>query len=117
MRADAPIEALPPHLRDAVRFIMANLAEPLSLDSVAAAAGVSKRTLSLSFQMNLGQAVMAFVRQRRLELANQKLLAADVKATTVTNIAMNSGFQHLGRFSSVYRQCFGEYPSESLRRQ
>ncbi len=113
---DGSAEAVPAYLCDAVDFIASNLAEPLSVRHVAAALGVSERTLQWAFQRHFGLAIMTFVRQRRLEQANRKLLAADVDAMTVTTVAMDSGFQHLGRFSSAYRQCFGEYPSESLRR-
>ena len=115
--ADAPAEALPPYLRDAVDFIASNLAEPLSVRYVAVALGVSERTLQWAFQRHFGLAIMTFVRQHRLEQAKRKLLAADVEAMSVTTVAMDSGFTHLGRFSSAYRQYFGEYPSETLRRQ
>lgn len=117
IRVGGPGEVLPAYLRSAVDFILTNLAETFLLDDIAAAAGVSKRTLHLGFQVNFGLAVMAFVRQHRLELANRQLLAGDVESTTVTSVAMNCGFQHLSRFSGIYRQCFGEYPSETLRRR
>ncbi len=117
IRVKGPSGDLPAYLRCAVDYILANLAEPFLLDDIAAAAGASKRTLHLGFQMHFGLSVMAFVRQHRLEQANQRLLAGDVESTTVTTIAMNCGFQHLSRFSSIYRQCFGEYPSETLRRR
>jgi transcriptional regulator GlxA family with amidase domain len=34
----------------------------------------------------------------------------------VTTVAQSVGFSHMGRFSALYRQAFGESPSESLRR-
>ena len=37
-------------------------------------------------------------------------------ATTVTDTATKLNFFHFGRFSSQYRQLFGETPSETLRR-
>ena len=110
-------EDLPAYLRSAVDFISTNLAESLSVDDIAAAAGVSKRTLHAAFQVNLGLGVMTFVIQRRLKQVNQQLLDADVDSTTVTDVAMTNGFQHLGRFSSAYRKRFGEYPSETLQRR
>lgn len=117
IRVGGPGEDQPAYLRSAVDFIMTNLAESFLLDDIAAAAGVSKRTLHLGFQVNFGLAVMAFVRQHRLDLAKQLLAAGDAESTTVTCVAMNCGFQHLSRFSAIYRQCFGEYPSETLRRR
>ncbi len=116
IRVGGPRQDLPAYLRSAVDYILTNLAETLLLDDIAAAAGVSKRTLHLAFQMNFGLAVMAFVRQHRLDRANRQLLDGDVESTTVTSVAMNCGFQHLSRFSAIYRDQFGEYPSETLRR-
>jgi AraC-like DNA-binding protein len=110
-------KTLPPaYLRRAVDFIMAHLAEPLSLGRVAAAAGVNARTLQGAVQREHGTSVMALVRERRLERTNAQLLAADPAATSVTEIALNNGFSHLSRFSAAYRRRFGEYPSETLRR-
>ena len=117
VRVVDPGKAMPGYLHDAVDFIMTNLTESLSVDDIAAAAGVSKRTLQAAFQVNFGLGVMTFVIQRRLKQANQQLLDADVDSTTVTDVAMNSGFLHLGRFSSTYRKSFGEYPSETLQRR
>ena len=103
-------------VRRAVSFIMDHLSEPLSLGGIAAASGVHAKTLQRAFQKEFGWSVMAFVRERRLEKANNELLAADPALTTVTDIAIACGFWHLGRFSQTYRQRFGERPSGTLRR-
>ena len=41
-------------------------------------------------------------------------MATDPASGTVTRIATESGFSHLGRFSVTYRAYFGESPSETL---
>jgi transcriptional regulator GlxA family with amidase domain len=50
----------------------------------------------------------------RLDSARRELAAADHAATSVTTIAMQNGFHHLGRFSVGYREHFGESPRETL---
>ncbi len=117
MRVDGSIWTTPAFLQCAVTFIAANLTEPLSTSDIAAASGVSRRTIQVAFKTHYGSTVMGFVRRCRLERAHRELLAANAVATNVTTIALMSGFEHLSRFSSAYRQRFGEYPSETLRRR
>jgi AraC-like DNA-binding protein len=44
-----------------------------------------------------------------------RTLARPVPGASVTAVAMNFGFFHLGRFATSYRKRFGESPSETLR--
>ncbi len=50
----------------------------------------------------------------RLDLARQRLLTVEA-GEDVTTIALESGLNHLGRFSIEYARRFGEYPSETIR--
>ncbi len=103
--------------RRSEEFIEANLGERLTMADVAAAAGVPGRTLSRVFQNHHDLGVMAFVRARRLIAARRALQDAAPVPGAVTRIAMDCGFAHLGRFSAIYRQAFGETPSDTLRRR
>ena len=47
----------------------------------------------------------------------QALIAATPESTTVSIEALNWGFGHFGEFARAYRECFGELPSETLRRR
>jgi AraC-like DNA-binding protein len=102
-------------LRRAEEYILAHLLEPLSLVDIAEASEVNARTVSRAFKKHWGISPMAFLKERRLELAQRALLAADPKSTTVTEIATKLGFFHLGQFSKDYRKAFQELPSETLR--
>jgi transcriptional regulator GlxA family with amidase domain len=45
-----------------------------------------------------------------------RLLAAPLPGQTITSVAYDCGFGHLGEFAQNYRSRFGESPSETLRR-
>lgn len=106
----------PASVRRAEDYLMANLSEPISIPDVAVVAGVSTRTLSREFRRQHGITIKAYLRQRRLEAANQAFLAAAPGEVNVTEVAFRFGFYQLGRFSADYREAFGERPSETLRR-
>ncbi|MEO5680339.1 MAG: AraC family transcriptional regulator [Acidimicrobiales bacterium] len=98
-------------------FIDAHLREPLSVAAVAAACGVSARTLQATFQSELQTTPTTYIRTRRLERVRADL--SDHRSgsqATVTEVAGRWGITHLGRFAAEYRSRFGESPSQTLRR-
>ncbi len=102
-------------LSDLEGFILANLQQPLSIDSLAAFTGVSPRAVQLAFRHHRQCTPMEFIRRARLNAVRQELLARG-EGVTVTEVALQFGFFHLGRFSEAYRLEFGEGPAETLRR-
>jgi transcriptional regulator GlxA family with amidase domain len=58
---------------------------------------------------------LAFMRRLRLAAARERLSRPDAQ-TTVTDVALSTGFLHLPRFAQYYRAAFNEHPSETLRR-
>lgn len=102
--------------RAAKDFVEMHLAEPLTVADIAAAAGVSERTLQSAFRSELATTPIAYLKARRLERARADLAdAATADAVGVTTIAARWGFGHLGRFAAEYRARFGESPSQTLR--
>jgi len=79
--------------------------------------GVSERTLEYAFKEITGLTPVAYLMRLRLHRVRQSLLAATPESTTVSAEALNSGFWHFGEFSRAYKDCFGELPSETLRRR
>jgi AraC-like DNA-binding protein len=59
---------------------------------------------------------MQWVRERRLERFRAKLLAAPRDAT-VAMIASSCGITRVATTTAVYARCFGERPSQTLRRR
>jgi AraC-like DNA-binding protein len=78
--------------------------------------GVSERTLQYAFHEHVGMSPLAYLRRCRLNRVRSALLAADAKSTTVTQVAMQFGFLHLGRFAGDYKQVFEEAPMATLAR-
>jgi AraC-like DNA-binding protein len=89
---------------------------PLYMMELAAAVGVSYKTLRACCQEHLGMGPKRYLWLRRMHLARRALRRADPETTTVTEIATDHGFWELGRFSVAYRSLFGESPSTALHR-
>jgi AraC-like DNA-binding protein len=79
--------------------------------------GVSERTLEYAFKETTGLTPMAYLIRLRLHRVREALLAATPGSTTVSAAALNWGFWHFGEFSRAYKDCFGELPSDTLRRK
>ena len=108
-------QQVPRRLRKAIEWLEADPARAWTVSEIAAACGVPPRTLQRQFRRYMGQMLMAFVRDMRLNHARFEILRA-CGAESVTEIAGRCGFTHLGRFAASYRARFGESPSATLRR-
>lgn len=104
----------PRHLRAAEAYIEAHLDRPLTIEDVAAAAGISPRGLQLAFRQHRDTTPLAFWRDARLARAHDDLRRG-APGTTVTGVALKWGFAHLGRFSETYRARYGLSPRDTLR--
>ena len=116
MHKPTTISALPYYVRRADQYIREHADKTIILEEVVAVAGVSARTLHYGFNRFLDCSPMAYVKQVRLKMARERLLAAGAHGGSVTQIAMECGFSHLSKFARDYRLRFGEPPSETLRR-
>jgi transcriptional regulator GlxA family with amidase domain len=67
--------------------------------SLAAAAGISVRSLHEAFRYHIGMTPMTYLRQLRLQHAHDELLRGEPTDSTVTDIAHRWGFVHLSRFA------------------
>lgn len=101
---------LPTQLRQCVAYIEQNLAGNLSMPQLLAQTNYSERTLFNQFNQFLGLTPKGYVQQQRLRNSRRMLLSGDV---TVADAAKQSGFAHMGRFSSLYRKRYGENPSQT----
>lgn len=103
-------------VEEAEEIMRAAAGEPLAIGDLAARVGVSQRALQAAFREHRGATPRAALQRIRLEEARRRLLFAG-EEDTVTTVALDLGFAHLGRFALTYRIAFGESPSETLRRR
>lgn len=98
----------------AEEYIEANLTEAITIAALLTICKCSKSSLFAAFQNSRDYSPMEFVMERRLQRARREL-CHKANCKSVSTVAMDSGFTHLGRFSQTYKRRFGESPSESLK--
>jgi AraC-like DNA-binding protein len=96
-------------------FIEANWQEAITIDRLAAEAGVSTRAIFRAFERSRGYSPMAFAKAVRLKRARE-ILTSGNPHTSVTAAAFKSNFASPSRFAKDYREAFGELPSETIMR-
>lgn len=111
------VAAPPPSIvRRAEQLIRDRYTAPVTVVELAADLGVSVRTLQAALRTWRSTTPTAYLREVRLKRAREALLTGD-RSLTVTEIALRSGFTHLGRFAGAYRRAYGESPSVTRERQ
>jgi len=98
----------------AAALMEANIEEPLSLDQLAAAIGVSRRQIERLFRRHLDQVPTKYYLELRLRRARELLLQTPMSIMDITTAC---GFQSPPHFSKCYRSVFGHPPSAERRRR
>jgi AraC-like DNA-binding protein len=96
------------HLLRAKDLADARYFEPLGVDDLAAAAGLSRAHFSREFRRAFGVAPHAYLLTRRLERAAALLRTTD---RSVTEICLSVGLQSVGSFTTSFRRMFGVSPT------
>lgn len=96
-------------------IIRENLNAPLPVMSICRKVGVSRRQLEYAFHTAFGVGPREYAHLLRMNESRRQLKLARTKSRTVTDVAMDVGVTHLGRFSESYRLLFGETPIQTLR--
>ena len=105
----------PGALRRAVTYLDEHADQPVTLDGVAEAAGVTPRALQAAFRQHYSTTPMNYLRRVRLEGAHRDLQAASPGPESVTAVAYRWGFSSPSRFAAYYREAYGVLPSRTLR--
>ena len=84
-------------------------AEPIGVDEMADAAGLSRAHFSREFSRTFGESPKAYLMTRRLERAAALLRNTD---RSVLEICLDVGLVGLGSFTTSFKRHFGRTPTE-----
>jgi AraC-like DNA-binding protein len=107
--------SVPAAVSRAEEYMASNADSPISIADVLSHTGCSRKSLFENFRKYRGYTPGEFLANERLMQAHERL-SEPSESDSVTSIAYESGFSHLGRFSEVYRKRYGVRPSETLKR-
>ncbi|MBR1274533.1 helix-turn-helix domain-containing protein [Bradyrhizobium sp. AUGA SZCCT0283] len=94
-------------------FVAVNAGKTLYSADVARQLGVSVRTLHNAVVAIRGMSMHRYMRLRRLWSVRQQLLRG-ASLQSIKAVALVNGFWHMGEFTSLYRELFGETPQQTL---
>lgn len=97
------------------RHVIEHRTEDIRVEALASLCRLSVKSVYNLFERELGISPSLYVRNLKLEFAHIAL-TENGRARNVTAVALEYGFRNLSRFASYYRECFGELPSQTLRR-
>jgi AraC-like DNA-binding protein len=103
--------AFPPparHLLRAKDLADARYFEPLGVEQLASAAGLSRAHFSREFRAAFGESPHAYLLTRRLERAAALLRTTDY---SVTEICFSVGLRSVGSFTTSFKRMFGVTPT------
>ena len=96
------------HLLRAKDLADARYAEPLDVNDLAGAAGLSRAHFSREFRRAFGESPHAYLLTRRLERAAALLRTTD---RSVADVCLSVGLQSVGSFTSSFRRSYGMSPT------
>jgi AraC family ethanolamine operon transcriptional activator len=94
-------------------FVAINAGKTLYSADVARQLGVSVRTLHNAVVAIRGMSMHRYMRLRRLWSVRQQLLRGPAPQS-IKAVALMNGFWHMGEFTALYRELFGEAPQQTL---
>jgi AraC-like DNA-binding protein len=97
------------HLLRARDYADRHYAEPIGVDDMATAAGLSRAHFSREFSRTFGESPKAYLMTRRLERAAALLRNTD---RSVNEICLDVGLVGLGSFIVSFKRHFGKTPTE-----
>jgi transcriptional regulator GlxA family with amidase domain len=104
------------HVRRVEELFRRKLKDSVTLAEAAACGGCSARALQLAFRRCRGMTPMAALRRIRLAAARAALARAN-GTESIREIALAYRFTNPSRFARLFKDAFGQFPSELRRAQ
>ena len=101
------------HLARAKDLADARYAEPLTVDDLAGAAGLSRAHFSREFRAAFGESPHAYLLTRRLERAAALLRGTD---HTAADVCFSVGLSSVGSFTTSFKRAYGVSPAAYRKR-
>ena len=95
-------------MKRATEYMAAHLAESISLADIAATTGLSRMHFATQFRAATGQRPHEYLLQRRIERAQDLLVASRLP---LAEIAFDVGFKTQAHFTTVFARFVGETPN------
>jgi AraC-like DNA-binding protein len=96
------------HLLRAKDLVDARYFEPIGVEDMARAAGLSRAHFSREFRKAFGESPRAYLLTRRLERAAALLRSTD---RSVADVCLSVGLQSIGSFTTSFTRMFGRSPT------
>jgi AraC-like DNA-binding protein len=97
----------PWRLKRAIDYVEARLDEPVSLADIASSAGLTRMHFAAQFRTATGFRPHEYLLRRRIERAQQMLVATGM---SLVDVALSVGFQTQSHFTSVFKRYAGQPP-------
>ena len=99
----------------AVEHIERNVHRAVGIEELSRVACLSPRSLQMAFAECFDAGPMTYSRRVRLSRARQELTTSDPREVQVSDLVARWGFPSASAFTRLYRQNFGELPSQTLK--
>ena len=115
-----PVSIKPLRKRDkallaAENYIAESGSEQITIPELCSVANVSERTLEYAFRERYNLTPKNYTLMHRMNNVRKQLRKANPNKRTVSEIARQHGFWHMGQFSADYKKIFTELPSKTLK--
>ncbi|MEO1764641.1 MAG: AraC family transcriptional regulator [Cyanobacteria bacterium J06629_18] len=99
-------------LQQAIDYIQSNLAEEISLESIANELGISRYYFCRLFKKSMGISPYQYLIESRIERAKELLIQPDI---SITDVALKVGFYSQSHFTKYFKKVVGVTPKEFSR--